>query len=693
MGVLVKFGDVESPMYEFREDKILSISTDTAINLIGEQLKIDTMTPLVRFMVVHPEPLIDSEGVPLVDANGVPLIGYGTGDLRLLPHGTKATLYTTAGDEEFIKAVYYVDDVERVAKDQYQINCMSIIGRLEEQRWVGRFFYNNMRLYQVLDLILGESINYQISVFLTNRLLYGYIPNGTKREALYHLMLALGMGIDTYEETIIFRPVGVGNAGVIPDDRIYINGKVIYPKPPSSVQVIAHYWEYMSPNSAYEDRVVWDNTQSLEPANNDIVEVDFVYTGYTIEFVDGEEHLYTDLQEDVDFARNSLGRFTIKSGIGKLTLQCPPRVDTVIEVTNPEADVNRVVSVTDELMISPYNAQNVANRLMDYYKNAKVIETSIILDREKCGNIYDFNNVFGESETAAITSMLTTYSNITKADCRLISGVSTSYDFPYSDYIKYESSQVIDLRPLKELGVTSIAVLLIGGGQAGFDGEDGNSASNEPGNDFIRRGGKGGKGGKAGKGGASKLVEIDITGVDEITLTCGDGGTENGEIGGVTSIEYTDTSGLFPLAVVEDTQDGEVFNVGTLNPLSGETYGESGDDGISGGNGGDSGRIFAAKILYPDWTYSNNATDADGFPIDISETVSAQSGERAKIVNSTLRESFPTGGQPSKGNYGTNLIMYYGSTDTFDVYYSFGGAAGGGAAYIERGEDGEAIYG
>lgn len=695
MGVLVRFGDVESPLYEFYDDKILSISTDTAVNLIGEQLKIDTMTPLVRFMVISPDPLIDSEGVPLVDANGVLLIGYGTGDIRVMPHGTKATLYEVYGDEENLKAVYYVDDVERIAKDQYQINCMSIIGRLEEQKWIGGKI-PGITISETLGIILGNNIDYQVSPYIARQLPSGFIPNCTRREALYHFMLAYGIGIYNDRGTLVFRPVGeIGNAEIIPDDRMYMNGKVIYPKPPSSVQVTAHYWDYYpGPAGTFEEHVVWDNTSSLEEANNNVITVDFLYAAYRVETVEGYDPLHTDFDDDFYLVSKSPGEFTIQSGIGKLVLISPPRIDTVYEIVNPDAEVERVVSITDELMISPYNAPNVARRLMDYYKNGKVIENAIILDNEICGNQYEFNNAFGEHETASMTSMQTVYSGITKANCRLVSGLDMAIDFPYTHYIEYSDSQTIDLTALKEQGITSIGVLLVGGGQAGFNGGNGeNGESTDPpaSGDFILRGGKGGRGGRGGHGGKSNFVTVDLSETDELTLTVGAGGASNGAEGGDTTISYQVDADGSPLIITETSAYGDVFSVGTLNPLSGKAYGAKGQEGVSGGDGGNGGRIFAAKVIDNEWSYSGGAVDENGLPIDVSEAVSAQPGQRAKFGNQADLAGYPPN-NPSKGNYGTNLIMYYGSIGDTDIYYSFHGAGGGGNAYDAFGTDGEAVY-
>ena len=696
MGLIVRFGDPENPLYEFRKNEIISVKDNKNVNLIGEELSIDTLTPLVRFTVIRPDPLIDSEGVPLVDANGVPLIGYGTGDIRIMPHGTKAALYEVHGDEETLKAVYYVDDVERIAKDQYQINCMSIIGRLEEQKFIGRRFINDTisgALSVILNGVVSEVVGIQFSPYIGSLRVSGFIPNCTCREALYHLMLAYGIGIYNDSGTLIFRPVGeVGNAEVIHDDRIYLGGKVTYPKPPSSVQVTAHdYAFYAQPSQDYEEHVVFDNTQTLQEADNELITVDFLYSTYRIESLSDTEYepLWTDFDEGIASALLSPGQFYVHRGIGKLILLSPPHIETVYELTNPEAEVERVVSITDELLISSYNAPNVARRMMDYYKNGKIIEQSIMLDNEYCGKMYEFNNAFGEPETAAMTSMQTVYSGVNKANCRLVAGINPAIDFPYTNYLKYEESQTIDLTEIKSRGIYEIAILLVGGGQAGYNGQNGQQAAAEMGTDFIRRGGKGGKGGNGGNGGKKKLVTLDITDIDELVLTVGEGGQSDGAEGGVTSINYT----LNGETITIDSSDGDTFSAGTLNPLSGETYGAKGKEGVSGGDGGDSGRIWAAKVLDPDFWYSGDAVDDKGLPVDISETVAAQPGQPPKVGNAA-GSFFP--GQPSKGNYGTNLIMYYGSSNTFDTYYSFGGAGGGGVAYgsdIGEATNGEAVYG
>lgn len=682
---MLRIGDAY-PFTDFRDDDIVSVMTDTATNLIGEQLKIDTMTPVVRFHVIYPEPLVDIESEPLVDANGVPLVGYGTVDLRRLEPGTRAVLYRTNEDESTVQAVYYVTNVERVAKDHYQINCESIIGRLDREYFMGRFIENEP-FPAVINEILGPLISYQISPYLINRVIYGYIPNGTKRDALYRLMLAYGVGIYNDRGELLFRPVGqVGDVTYIPDDRIYIGGKVTYSSLPLAAKATAYYWDEPTTEEGYEYRVVFDNTDTLEPANNELIEVDYPYVDAIVETVELEKPLHTELDDNQWMRTHGAGSFIIYSGVGKLSLKCRPLRKIVFAAYAEGVIEADGVSVTDNELINPGNAQAVADRLLDYYRNGDIIDVDIVANNELCGNKYSINNPFGEPVTAAMFEMRTVYSGVNKASCKLVAGTDMSIDFPYKNFREYASSQIIDLSAIKATGATEIGILLVGGGKAGNSGEDGTDGEAEPTNaDYINRGGRGGRGGDGGDGGLTKFITLDITNINSLTLVCGDGADDPEEEGGVTSISYT----LNGETVTVDSADGESYRYGTCNPLSGKYYGAAGENGIRGGNGGNSGRIWAAKII--DGEFSHAVEDGDGVPAEISDTVSPEDGKKARD-RTGLQIGSTEGGEASGGNYGGNLIMYEGSYGNTDIYYSFGGAGGGGSAYLANGYDGEAVY-
>ena len=137
--------------------------------------------------------------------------------------------------------VYYIESGERISARNYSISCHDAIGVLELDAYNGGLYLTDTPLETICDDVLGGAFAVEIDAAYANTTLRGYIPPGTKREALRHIGFALGACIDTTGTfNIKIFPPSVGKGVEIPKTETYIGGKVTTTDIVTAVSVVSY---------------------------------------------------------------------------------------------------------------------------------------------------------------------------------------------------------------------------------------------------------------------------------------------------------------------------------------------------------------------------------------------------------------------------------------------------------------------
>lgn len=156
----IYIGSQDSPDFHFDENSIESAPVHQAVALVGQELSVDTFTPIVRDDTgdtVDVTLFRSSDGKPIECAGGTL---YALSVVRSAepspivntPEGTPVWYYN--GDELAFKG--YIESVKRVGRTRYQLNCISAIGLLDRMKHGGGL-YVNTTVKDVIDSILRSS--------------------------------------------------------------------------------------------------------------------------------------------------------------------------------------------------------------------------------------------------------------------------------------------------------------------------------------------------------------------------------------------------------------------------------------------------------------------------------------------------------------------------------------------------------
>lgn len=554
----VVIGDPDAPLLVFENDSIESITEDTAVAIVGDELSVDQFTPAVRYHVFLRYVFSPADYAQFVTRNGLVMCCHYSYDIRKLPYATPVTFYSNGK----IRGKYYSETVDRLGRDQYGLNAISAIGLMDKQRSVGGI-YSGQLFPAVLKDILGSDYQYAISDDVAAVPVYGWLPFSTRRQNLHQLIMAYGVNIIRSDNgDMLFTFLRDSEAEDIPESEVFYGGSMRYNDPASRVEVTEHAYHYIP---TVETKTLFDNSTT-----------DAVHAA-TVTF---EDPIMTDTLETTGGLKiHSAGvNYAVISGVGVLTGKPYTHTTKIVSADNPDAVNENVRRVEDATLVSLQNSENVLARLSQYYFNVDIVENDIVLNGERCGKRYNVLNGFYEETTGFISKMSASISSIIRARCEFIQNytpVGAGATYTNCVILPEDAGSWEIPESVFKKEIPKIRVVLIGNGYSGEDGEDGEIGKAGDGN----RGGDGGNGGAGGLAGSGGKIYSETYKVTSETKTLFYGRDLKGNSyikGGLLNIT---------------SADGVSTPTGFLEVFSGNVFALPGTDGLSGSAGGKGGNL------------------------------------------------------------------------------------------------------
>lgn len=516
--------------------------------------------------------------------------------------------------------VYYLQSVTRVGPKLYTLSALSAVGLLIVRPHRGGI-YTGQTVADVVAEICGD-IPVLIETVYRGIKLYGWLPIASARDSLVQVLFAIGAWLHTDENgTLRVQKLWDGTASIIGPGSVHAaNIQVKYLDPVSAVAVTEH--QYIA---GTEDVTLFEGTAQ----QGDVIEFDEPAHTLTAEG-------FTVLESGANYA-------VLSAGTGKLTGKSYVHNRRVVTRTVTEGAAKNVEEIADATLVSLVNSSAVAQRMAAYYACREQLTVDVNPAGEHAGHVVSLWNEWDKQQTlACIASRETKISGLLKSRTSALVGFLP----PQPETTEYYDERVI-LTGSGEWtvpeGVTSLRVVLIEHGADGLDGSNGASggsvslivtdAEAKPGGTWSRQPGAGGAGGAGGEGGlGGRILSADL------------------DVFSGTVFAYSaDTTTTFGTL---SAQNGSRSDAGFTDPVTGDVFGEKGDDGSAGGDGGGGGSANSSNF--------NPGENGTGVPPN-------------------------TGGAGSEGNY----KRFEESETVYKNGYLLvaGGTGGGGAAVGNNGQD------
>lgn len=655
----IVIGDPQSPLTTIYDDEILSISRESAVSLIGEELYIDTFTPVVTYETSDDpggEVFKPTNYDGIMTADSLLFITKRFINLRTLPYGTIISYYI----DNNLVGKYYLNHVERIGKTKYRLNCMSYIGMLDKQMHEGGI-YTGQTFSAVLSEIIGvPASSLSIDASVQNMEVYGYLPYATKRQNLYQLTLAMGVSILRTDEGDMHFAFLDNSSAIrsISPENIFEGGTVTYENHASRVEVVEHGYYYYA--NTPED-VLFDNTGDEAVSNAVILFSKPVYAP-SVRVGSGNLTL-----------TNIGTNHCTATGVG--TIVGIPYVHTtrVIAKDNPDTGAtDKVVRVEDATLITATNSENVARRLSAYYFSANKFRSDVKVDDTiKCGTRYNVPNAYMETSQAYITKMSGRISSFERATCDFVNdftptGAGNTFENVTQPIDATESGRWTVPTSVFLKDYPLIRVVLIGKGKTGEDGKNGEDGEQTD-SQFYSLGGMGGEGGAGGDGGNILIQTIDCTNIFGFEYLT----DSNGEV--------HFNGGSYRLS----SENGVPSPTGYFEQMTQMTYAEPGITGQNGANGGRGGRYNPRAVRISATSgdvVTYDGVDYYGGGYEENDYYQAGTGiNQSGMPNTSLYVGSGGGGGGAVGDYGE-----YGHSTIFPrpadyIGVGWGGDGGNGA--------------
>ena len=543
--------------------------SELSIDTLRCQLWSDCLTPILFAPSDH-DAIETVDGEAVYCPSGVDLRNYTYGAPLLWYHG------------DTLRGKYYVENIQRTGKELFDISAFSAVGLIANSKHYGGIYTGNTVSGVIADVI-GGAFAYTLDQSLASLPLYGWLPVDTRRGNLHQVLFAIGAAVTKDANgDVVITPLDNGHPDEIPDNRIYVGGKVNYVAPATGVDVTEHAFA-QTPNDTVATLFEGEANAAaiVSPQGASL-------TGMIVEF---EAPAYDLACEGATILESGVN-YALLSGSVHCVLTGKSYTHTTRTVSLRAAGASgadNIYTSANATLVSLANANRVAQRLMAYYGYAKTVSVGIVTETERPGDAVSFTDPFGDPQSGIIASMDINLSGVLKADTLLTTNYTPGqWGNNYSTRTLVSEGGNITIPE----GVTRLRAVLIGGGSGGESGADGERGTNGTSED-NGTGGAGGDGGQPGSGGKILIVDMDVTPGQVIAAAIGEGGLP-GQAGGATTFgAYT-------------SDNGTVVDVGYLDVMQNTRYGYPGQPGVKGGKG--NGADGAGEsITYKGVTYSPGA--------------------------------------------------------------------------------------
>jgi len=546
---------------------------------------------------------------------------------------------------------YYLQELRQIAEYEYAFTFYSAIKLLGQSKHKGGLYTGETAGEVIADIMGG--VPYTVDEDVAEIQVYGYLPYDWRRLNLQKLLMAIGAAVrNAGDGSLRITSLSDTVVGTFGADRVFVGGTVIDKNPASAVQVTEH---------------------NFIPSEDEVV----LYENTTY---DTETIIFSEPYHDLDITNGTI----IESGVNYCTFEGAgaviitgkkyihvTRLITVGEITGNEDEI--VKSVTENTLINPFNATEVAERLYDFLTVAQSIRQEVIFGHERPGDVVKVYHPYTRQLVdATIKSMSITmgYNQLRAYTEFLVGYIPPSLISGFTNYTVLTGSGEWTVPE----GVTKIRVIIVGAGSGGAGGKKGQKGPQITSDNY---GGEGGEGGEGGAGGLILEINMIVAPSAHISYSCGSGGT-----GG--NPDSQGTAGTNTIFGSYSSALGRQWPDGYTEPKTGMILGKSGNTGIKGGRGRSFFEDAEEDIIeYDGMTYypgQNGATEYRG-------------GDNAGYAIGGGGGGAAVGSNGANGTDGVwrwaNRTGYYGD---YRGYWADHGNGGKGADATIDGEDG-ASYG
>lgn len=361
--IIITFNSTNKP---YRYLRVTGIDYGTLIELSGADIKAASVVEEVSPIAV--ELPMNVFEVSLFSAEASFSITNPAGDYAGLKTKQPMTVYEDVDGFTSLIGQFYVDDWENPSENEIRFTCIDAVGILDKTPFLGGIWLTPITASDLLLEIMGDiDMPYELDPNLAAVEIMGWLPISSYREALQQIAFAIGGYVNT-ARTLILQINETELAEDQTSQEYTITSAEKGISSPLSLRPLVTAVEVVSHNFI-------ENIEETELFN------DTLSAGtYTIKFAEPQHDLGI-TGASIDESGANYAIITVAAP-GVVTLTGQGYTDTQqiyrVENTGLDPDVRKnVVKITEATLVHTGNAQEITQRVYDYYQGRYLQKTKL----------------------------------------------------------------------------------------------------------------------------------------------------------------------------------------------------------------------------------------------------------------------------------------------------------------------------
>lgn len=372
----------------YGQNRVFTPSEITSANILEE---IDPLSNEISINTLEFSIFSRDEAFNMLNPKGI---------YKLLQSRQMFRVYEMNDGIEMDMGTFYLDEWKNETEAISNMKAIDLIGLLDKTTYYGGIFYDEQIDIILIRILETANMDEHTITFDDDNLrkihLSGYIPICTHREAIQQVLFSAGLVADcSRSKKIKIYKLKDSNVKNIPYDRkkqdsetVELNDIV------TGVQVTSHQYLYNTNNQVYSEKKELYNAD-LEVGEHFIKFSEPVY-GITVEGA-------TLLDFSCAYAKVNV---TTKGNVkieGYEYYHVTKVYESKIEVK--DNDKENILQVTDATLISDNNAQEVADRILNYYQNTYKMNVDFKIEDESISDTTIVDTLYNQKLKGNIKKM------------------------------------------------------------------------------------------------------------------------------------------------------------------------------------------------------------------------------------------------------------------------------------------------
>lgn len=296
---------------------------------------------------------------------------------------------------------FYLKNGARKNKTDYHMDSHDAVGVLDGNEFAGGIYTGQTVSDILTQLFAGEDFNYLLDTSFADIPIYGYIPYTTKRNALVYICFAIGAIADTSNyDGIVIYPQPNALSGEFTHDEVFSGVTLEHSDIVTGIRLTVHsYQKSEEVQELYNDNL------------NGTAEVIFNEPYHSLVITGGTLGKHGD----------NFAYITGTGGNVTLTGKRYKHLTSSLLKENPDIVFNKNIrEVKDATLVHSGNAQEVLDRVYEYYQRAENVIGDVLVNDKKLGQEVRIDTDYDGYRTGIIESYNYSFSpNEIKAEVKI----------------------------------------------------------------------------------------------------------------------------------------------------------------------------------------------------------------------------------------------------------------------------------